>query len=99
MQDNPAVPSNPPVEQPKQSETPGPSGNHSTAPSGSAPPATAMEALQQRLEKYQETALKAKEEGNGSKARRMGRIVKVRKKLIPTKMFASMKKILLLLLL
>lgn len=36
-----------------------------------------MEALQQRLNKYKESADQAKTEGNGSKARRMGRIVKV----------------------
>ena len=36
-----------------------------------------MEALKQRLEKYRSAASKAKEEGNSSKARRMGRIVKV----------------------
>lgn len=36
-----------------------------------------MEALQQRLEKYQESSAAAKEEGNSGKARRMDRIVKV----------------------
>ena len=36
-----------------------------------------MEALQQRLLKYRESADQAKQEGNGSKARRMGRIAKV----------------------
>ena len=35
-----------------------------------------LEALQQRLEKYEGTAQAAKEDGNNSKARRMGRIVK-----------------------
>ncbi|XP_031551489.1 coiled-coil and C2 domain-containing protein 1-like [Actinia tenebrosa] len=40
------------------------------------PPKDVNEALQQRLEKYQQAANKAKEEGNSSKARRMGRIVK-----------------------
>ena len=43
-----------------------------------APPSSILEALQQRLEKYESAATQAKEEGNGSKARRMGRIVKVR---------------------
>ena len=38
---------------------------------------TTMEALQQRLLKYRESADQAKQEGNGSKARRMGRIAKV----------------------
>ena len=48
-------------------------------PSNEPPPApkTVLEALQQRLAKYEEATQKAKEEGNGSKARRMGRIVKV----------------------
>lgn len=41
------------------------------------PPKTVMEALEQRLAKYQDAADKAKEEGNGGKARRMGRIIKV----------------------
>ncbi len=36
-----------------------------------------MEALNQRLAKYRESADQAKQEGNGSKARRMGRIAKV----------------------
>ena len=45
--------------------------------SGPPPPKDALEALNQRLAKYQETAGKAREEGNGSKARRMQRIVKV----------------------
>ncbi|XP_065062084.1 coiled-coil and C2 domain-containing protein 1-like isoform X2 [Rhopilema esculentum] len=39
-------------------------------------PGTVLEALEQRLEKYNQAAEKAKAEGNGSKARRMGRIVK-----------------------
>ncbi|XP_077991493.1 coiled-coil and C2 domain-containing protein 1-like [Glandiceps talaboti] len=39
-------------------------------------PKTAMEALQQRLEKYKSSEQSAKQEGNSSKARRMGRIVK-----------------------
>lgn len=38
-----------------------------------------MEALQQRLDKYQSATDQAKKEGNSSKARRMGRIVKVRR--------------------
>jgi coiled-coil and C2 domain-containing protein 1 len=37
---------------------------------------TVMEALQQRLEKYKSTEKAAKDEGNSSKARRVGRIVK-----------------------
>ncbi|XP_073257066.1 coiled-coil and C2 domain-containing protein 1-like isoform X1 [Porites lutea] len=40
------------------------------------PPKDVMEALQQRLEKYQSATDQAKKEGNSSKARRMGRIVK-----------------------
>ncbi|KAJ9592539.1 hypothetical protein L9F63_015812, partial [Diploptera punctata] len=44
----------------------------------SAPPAptTVMEALEQRLNKYRSTEQAARDEGNSSKARRMGRIVK-----------------------
>ena len=41
------------------------------------PPKTAMDALLQRLDKYKNASQQAKEEGNSSKARRMGRIVKV----------------------
>lgn len=40
------------------------------------PPKTIMEALTQRLAKYQSQEAHAKEEGNSSKVRRMGRIVK-----------------------
>ncbi|RMX48298.1 hypothetical protein pdam_00014721 [Pocillopora damicornis] len=40
------------------------------------PPKNVAEALQQRLEKYQQAENQAKQEGNSSKARRMGRIVK-----------------------
>lgn len=40
------------------------------------PPKTIMEALTQRLVKYQSQEAHAKEEGNSSKVRRMGRIVK-----------------------
>ena len=40
-------------------------------------PKSVMEALLQRLDKYKGTETKAKQEGEGSKARRMGRIVKV----------------------
>ena len=36
-----------------------------------------MEALQQRLEKYKNAEQQAKEEGETSKSRRMGRIAKV----------------------
>lgn len=44
----------------------------------SAPPvpATVMEALEQRLSKYQSVEQAARDEGNSSKARRIGRIVK-----------------------
>lgn len=42
-------------------------------------PKDVMEALQQRLDKYQSATDQAKKEGNSSKARRMGRIVKVRR--------------------
>ena len=40
-------------------------------------PKSVMEALTQRLDKYKTTETAAKEAGEGSKARRMGRIVKV----------------------
>ena len=43
------------------------------------PPKDVMEALQQRLDKYQSATDQAKKEGNSSKARRMARIVKVRR--------------------
>ena len=41
-------------------------------------PRTVMEALQQRLEKYKQTEEEAKSKGESSKARRHGRVVKVR---------------------
>ncbi|KAH7974485.1 hypothetical protein HPB49_015901 [Dermacentor silvarum] len=44
---------------------------------GPPPPATIMEALQQRLDKYKSTFSEAKEQGNDRKARRLERIVKV----------------------
>ncbi|XP_037094752.1 coiled-coil and C2 domain-containing protein 1-like isoform X2 [Pollicipes pollicipes] len=40
------------------------------------PPATALEALEQRLQRYKQEEDEAKEAGNGSKARRFGRICK-----------------------
>ncbi|XP_077547146.1 lethal (2) giant discs 1 isoform X3 [Haemaphysalis longicornis] len=43
---------------------------------GPPPPATIMEALQQRLDKYKSTFNEAKEQGNDRKARRLDRIVK-----------------------
>ena len=42
-------------------------------------PTDTMGALQQRLKKYQDSEAEAKEQGNSSKARRMGRIAKVDK--------------------
>ncbi len=45
---------------------------HAPASAGST-----LEALQQRYDKYKTSEDQAKQEGNGSKARRMGRIVKV----------------------
>ncbi|EDO41324.1 predicted protein [Nematostella vectensis] len=71
-----------PVSEPRQqsgsptsSPQPGPSeSSKDTEPP--PPPKDVADALQQRLEKYTEAANKAKEEGNSSKARRMGRIVK-----------------------
>ncbi|XP_035667505.1 coiled-coil and C2 domain-containing protein 1-like isoform X5 [Branchiostoma floridae] len=40
------------------------------------PPKSVLEALQQRMDKYKSASDQAKAEGNGSKARRMGRITK-----------------------
>ncbi|XP_043233543.1 coiled-coil and C2 domain-containing protein 1-like isoform X2 [Amphibalanus amphitrite] len=40
------------------------------------PPATVLDALQQRLERYKQEETEAKESGSGSKARRYGRICK-----------------------
>jgi coiled-coil and C2 domain-containing protein 1 len=42
------------------------------------PPKTVLEALEQRFEKYKSAESEAKAAGEGSKARRHGRIVKVR---------------------
>ena len=61
--------------------TPPPAGPEAGAPSGEgsyAQPNTVMEALIQRRAIYKSMADKAKEEQNDSKARRIGRIVKVR---------------------
>lgn len=44
--------------------------------SAPAPPATVMEALEQRLSKYRSVEQAAHDEGNTSKVRRIGRIVK-----------------------
>lgn len=85
LSDMPELPSK--TTQPKPAPRPPPdatgpapvkqSTEQSSAPSGPPPaPTSVMEALQQRLEKYQDASNKAKEEGNSSKARRMGRIVK-----------------------
>ena len=52
----------------------------SQASSNSGPPPapkTVLEALEQRLEKYQSGVQDAQKEGNSGKARRMNRIVKV----------------------
>jgi len=71
------APSIPPVSQPQASaagDTSAPTKSASSEPP--PPPSNVLEALQQRLEKYESAANQAKEEGNGSKARRMGRIVK-----------------------
>ncbi|KAH8319046.1 hypothetical protein KR067_005763 [Drosophila pandora] len=46
------------------------------SPAAVPPASTILEALQQRLEKYQSVEAAAKEENNTSKARRFGRIVK-----------------------
>ncbi|XP_070555638.1 coiled-coil and C2 domain-containing protein 1-like isoform X2 [Ptychodera flava] len=67
-----------PSSPPKRSPSPQPPSNESPPEAFAVPsvPKTAMEALQQRLEKYQSAEESAKKEENSSKARRMGRIVK-----------------------
>ena len=45
-------------------------------PSAPTRPKTVLEALEQRMTKYQASSDEATKEGNGGKARRMGRIVK-----------------------
>lgn len=60
----------PEVEPPTQQELSAMYGAPSEAPS------TILEALVQRSEKYEQVAVQAKDEGNSSKARRMGRICK-----------------------
>lgn len=67
---------------PTQEPQPGPSGMSTSQEKDEGPPPPpkdVLDALQQRLHKYQQASDKAKEEGNSSKARRMGRIVKVQK--------------------
>ncbi|EDW85285.2 uncharacterized protein Dwil_GK18364 [Drosophila willistoni] len=58
--------------------TPAPAETPAPAPAAAPPAAatTVLEALQQRLEKYQSVEASAKAENNTSKARRFGRIVK-----------------------
>lgn len=65
----------PPSERPEQLalSQPEPSKPNEELP---PPPKNILEALTQRLEKYKSVEASAKEEGNGGKARRMGRIVK-----------------------
>lgn len=57
-------------------ETPADAVADPVAPDAPSAPATVAEALQQRLDKYQSVELAAKAEGNTSKARRYGRIIK-----------------------
>ena len=54
-------------------------------------PQSVMEALTQRLDKYKSTESSAKAAGEGSKARRMGRIVKVGVCLLFIRRFLSFK--------
>lgn len=71
---------NPPAEPQPSTSAAAESGGESSAPKNlepPPPPKDVAEALQQRLEKYQHATNQAKQEGNSSKARRMGRIVKV----------------------
>jgi len=70
----------PPAEPQPSTSTAAESAEESSAPKNlepPPPPKNVAEALQQRLEKYQHATNQAKQEGNSSKARRMGRIVKV----------------------
>lgn len=70
----------PPAEATKNSAGKGEAGGESSSAKSlepPPPPKNVAEALQQRLEKYQQAENQAKQEGNSSKARRMGRIVKV----------------------
>lgn len=71
---------NPPADPQPSTSAAAESGGESSAPKNlepPPPPKDVAEALQQRLEKYQHATNQAKEEGNSSKSRRMGRIVKV----------------------
>ena len=77
-----AAAASPKPSEPQQQNAPppqaSPQSQASAAPSDPPlSPKTIMEALEQRLAKYQDGADKAKEEGNSGKVRRMGRIVKV----------------------
>ncbi|XP_078361651.1 coiled-coil and C2 domain-containing protein 1-like isoform X1 [Oculina patagonica] len=70
---------NPPADPQPSTSAAAESGGESSAPKNlepPPPPKDVAEALQQRLEKYQHATNQAKEEGNSSKSRRMGRIVK-----------------------
>ena len=70
----------PPVETPQNTAAKEESGGEGSAAKNlepPPPPKDVAEALQQRLEKYKHAESQAKQEGNSSKARRMGRIVKV----------------------
>ena len=85
-------PFNPPAEPQPSTSTAAESGGESSAPKNlepPPPPKDVSEALQQRLEKYQHATNQAKQEGNSSKARRMGRIVKVSCSLGSTLLFPS----------
>eukprot|EP00112_Aurelia_sp_Birch-Aquarium-sp1_P009762 Seg212.5 transcript_id=Seg212.5/GoldUCD/mRNA.D3Y31 product="Coiled-coil and C2 domain-containing protein 1-like" protein_id=Seg212.5/GoldUCD/D3Y31 len=64
--------STPAAPQPSQTEASAPPKNTGPPPA----PSSILEALQQRLDKYQQASDQAKAEGNGGKARRMGRIAK-----------------------
>ncbi|XP_028406350.1 coiled-coil and C2 domain-containing protein 1-like isoform X2 [Dendronephthya gigantea] len=59
-----------------QTPTPADVSTSSSAPAPPAAPKTVLEALEQRLEKYQSGVRDAEKEGNSGKARRMNRILK-----------------------
>uniref|UniRef100_A0A182MYA9 Coiled-coil and C2 domain-containing protein 1-like n=1 Tax=Anopheles dirus TaxID=7168 RepID=A0A182MYA9_9DIPT len=64
------------VPTPSPSEQPGGEENEAEEEEDLIQASTVLEALEQRLEKYKSVEQAAKDEGNSSKARRMGRIVK-----------------------
>ncbi|XP_069677643.1 coiled-coil and C2 domain-containing protein 1-like isoform X2 [Periplaneta americana] len=71
-EERPAVPSEEPAPSDEAPNDEAPADIYGAPPA----PASVMEALEQRLDKYRSVEQAARDEGNSSKARRMGRIVK-----------------------